>query len=592
MIQALLAIALFLFSVLAMGQEEAEERPRGLAYEVEVEGVERQLEQRLLAVMLSMELKEHPPATTGLLRRRAQQDLERLNQALRAFGYYASEVELEIDEGDEPIALRYRVNPGEPYLIQEVIVTYEESPLPPEKTPPYKTLGLPQGERFEARMLATAEERLLDWLREQGWPRPAITDRTVRVEHSDHSVHISFVVAPGPVGHFGGIAVSGLNRLEERYIHRQLPWKEGDRFSSKKVEELRGRLTDSNIFSSLIIQTEVAEDSGEVTTKLELEERDPRTVRAGAGFSSDIGLYTKFGWEHRNFAGEGEKLSLSTQIAQYHTSAEAEFRKPMWRSRKQDLLLSLQGAQTDVDPYRSDSLRAAAIVERRLSKQWTTHFGLAMRYAEIVEESGEEEEYALWSIPLQLGYDGSDNLLNPSRGMRAQLMIDPTVDTLQTGVFFQRHRLDWRGYLPVVGQRRLILATRISLGSILWADREQLPADERFYAGGGGSVRGYDYKSLAPHDAEGNNLGGMSLIESSFEVRWRMTERFGLVGFIDGGNAFAEKYPDFGRELQWGGGLGLRYHTGIGPIRLDVGYPLNPEDGASFHVYISIGQSF
>jgi len=134
---------------------------------------------------------------------------------------------------------------------------------------------------------------------------------------------------------------------------------------------------------------------------------------------------------------------------------------------------------------------------------------------------------------------------------------------------------------------------RAAAGSLTGENVRNIPASLRFYSGGGGSVRGYKYQSLGPHDRNGDPLGGLSFTDVSLEARFRITESFGIVPFVDGGMVYETTMPDWGRDLSWGVGLGFRYYTLIGPIRLDIATPLQDRDNnKAFQIYLSIGQAF
>ena len=149
-------------------------------------------------------------------------------------------------------------------------------------------------------------------------------------------------------------------------------------------------------------------------------------------------------------------------------------------------------------------------------------------------------------------------------------------------------------YYSVFDDDQLVLAARTRVGSIVGEETEVIPANKRFYAGGGGSIRGFEFQKVGPLDDDEDPLGGRSVLELGFEARIRLTETIGLVPFIEGGTVFDSSFPDFDEELLWSAGLGLRYFTAIGPVRLDVGFPLNGRDGVDglFEFYVSLGQAF
>jgi translocation and assembly module TamA len=223
----------------------------------------------------------------------------------------------------------------------------------------------------------------------------------------------------------------------------------------------------------------------------------------------------------------------------------------------------------------------------------TVSAALAFRAAQIQERDQEEEEFGLLSLPVLYRWDRSDNLLNPSRGGRLALENEPFVDVFGNDVAFNKTRLSYSHYLKVLDEPRVVLAGRGAVGTLFGASRDEVPADLRFYAGGGGSVRGFGFQLAGELDDDDNPLGGRSLLELSGEVRVRLTDTIGAVAFVDAGSAFGSSVPDFSETLRIGAGPGLRYFSPLGPVRLDIGFPINARDADdSFLLYISIGQAF
>ncbi|MBN2451000.1 MAG: BamA/TamA family outer membrane protein [Lentisphaeria bacterium] len=579
-------------AVLAAGAAAAD-----LAYRVHLEGGSWGLRRRLRPILYSVELQEYPPATPGLLRRRAEEDVDRLRRALRSLGYYDAAVELHLDLESTPIRVRFVLAPGPAYVLRDVRIVGAEGTAAPLRLPRPAEIGLLPGARFEERLVADAQERLLEWFRDAGYPTPEVTDRSVRVEHDDRSVHIVFALGPGTIGRFGVTSVEGLERVREKHIRRLLPWREGDRFSASRLREARQTLSASGLFSSIRLQTETQTGTEEdapaatVDVRLALAERPRRTVRVGAGYTTGPGPDLRLGWERRNLAGNGETLRLATHLSTELYTAEAQFRKPAFLRPAQNLVIEALGAREETIAYISGSLGLSGMVERRLTRRWTAAAGLALRRVGVEDPVG-ASRFALVSTPFELTYDSSDHPLDPTRGMRLRLSTAPTVDAADPDIAYLRQRLEWRGYLRLSMGGRLGLATRLAAGHVIGEDHGDIPADERFHAGGGGSIRGYGYKDVGPR-RDGESVGGRSLAESSVELRWRVTESFGVVVFVDGGNAFRGAVPRLGEGWRWGTGAGVRYFTPIGPIRLDVATPLNAdEESARVRFYVSIGQAF
>jgi translocation and assembly module TamA len=219
--------------------------------------------------------------------------------------------------------------------------------------------------------------------------------------------------------------------------------------------------------------------------------------------------------------------------------------------------------------------------------------GLTAEWSEITRY-GTTNDYNLYGLPLQVVLNEADSVLDPTRGYRLTLDVTPYADARNNNDLFAILRLTGTGYVNVSGDGRSVLAGRASFGTIPGGTNAAIPFDKLFYAGGGGSVRGFAYQSAGPRDAFNNPLGGASVVEGSLEFRQRIGKSFGVVAFVDSGAAYLETWPDF-NELtpRVGAGLGVRYYTAFGPARIDVATPLNPRSGdGAIGVYVSIGQAF
>ena len=273
-------------------------------------------------------------------------------------------------------------------------------------------------------------------------------------------------------------------------------------------------------------------------------------------------------------------------------AAEGEFRKPQFLRRDQSLLFNLRGADDHPDAFTSRSINSELLGERLLMKGMSLSAGLAFRVSQI-DQLDQEESFGLLSVPIRFKRDTSEHLLDPTRGGRLSLQVAPYYDTFSGDLGFVKGYASLSRYVTILKKPSLLLAGRAVLGVMGGAKRDAIPADIRFYAGGGGSIRGYPFQSVGPLRAD-DPIGGRSLIELSAELRLKVTRTIGVIAFVDGGTAFEAVFPDFEEDLLWGAGVGLRYHTPIGPIRLDVGFPLNRRKDIDdpVQIYVSIGQAF
>jgi translocation and assembly module TamA len=233
-------------------------------------------------------------------------------------------------------------------------------------------------------------------------------------------------------------------------------------------------------------------------------------------------------------------------------------------------------------------------LERQLSRRLSGLFQVSLEAGRLSEETKPKAEYKILGLPITLDWDYSDDLLNPTKGSRAKINVSP-----YSGEYFEnfkivKSRLDLSHYFSLISDGRLVFAVRGAAGGIWGAERTKLPATLRFYGGGGGSMRGYEYQSVGPRNERDKPDGGGSMAEVSGEFRWRFSESLGATVFVDGGMVYDK--PDFsqiGQSFLWGGGVGFRYYTPIGPFRLDLATPLTPrKDDGPLQFYISLGQSF
>jgi translocation and assembly module TamA len=564
-------------------------------YEVSIEGItDRKLLAQIEAVSDLVGMKDKPPASLRLLQRRATRDIDRFFQLLKAQSYYRAQVNVHIDSKAQPVLVIYRVDTGPPYLLKSVDLNYTDRKTAPGiKLPEIQEIGLYLHKPIKARTVIDAQEKLLLRLKAQGFPFARVVERKVIVDHGDQRIAIVFPIDPGPQAQFGHTTITGLTSVDEKLVREKIPWREGDLYSADLLAEVRKRLTDTGLFATVRVAPEqTLDDKGGLPVTIVTRERKHRSIRGGISYKTDEGPGATISWEHRNLFHRGERLGFAAGVSDIMWAAEGGFRKPNFLRDDQSLHLSLRLAEDRPDAYTSRSFKSTALIERALSTQMKLGGGLAFKTSKV-EQMGDEQRYRLLSIPLHLDWDTSDDFLNPTRGGRLAIQCAPTYNTLEPRFGFVKGKVSLTRYQGLLQEPLLLLAGRAAAGFMPGAGHQSVPADERFYAGGGGSIRGYAYQSVGPIEGE-TPLGGRSILELSLELRVKLTETFGIVGFIDGGSAFKSAFPDFAEHTLWGTGLGIRYFTPIGPLRLDVGIPLNRRENIddSFQLYVSLGQAF
>jgi len=540
-------------------------------------------------------LKDRPPATMLGLRRRADGDGQLLARVLASRGYYSGSTDISIETLVKPVKVIVAVTPGPRYTLTryDIAFTPDHKP-PPEFKPDLGALGLVIGAPAESAKIVDAEPRLLAQLAKQAHPLARVINRKVLADRDKATLTATVTVDAGPEARFGPAEISGLTSVNEDFVRRHIPWRQGDRYDAEKLAELRRSLTDMRLFSSINIKPGTKLDArDELPVTIALSEGKPRSVGVGASYSTNEGPGGKLFWEHRNLFGSGEQLRVEANGSFIDRSGTVDFRKPDFLAVDQNLLANLYLRDQTTEAYTSRNVGGGPAIERRFDKYYTASAGLNVERSRVDDNVG-TRDFFLVGLPLSLKRDTTDNLLDPTTGTRAALTSTPFLSALGSDLTFFTNRLAGSAYQKLDKAGRVVLAGRAGLGSIVGQTLNALPGDKRLYAGGGGSVRGYAYQLAGPLDAGLDPTGGRSEYDFGAEARVRIGEDWGVVPFIEAGRAYTAVFPDFSRGPLWSAGLGLRYYTSIGPIRLDLAVPLSRrrEVDSRFQIYISLGQAF
>jgi len=610
--RALHAVCLLALSaLLAMAPCESEARTARIA--LVVSGDER-MQADLKELVEGFE-KEQPISGDSLgLLQGAQAVLARVNGALRSRGYYDATISATVDgrpigeagaldaidarPEDDPISFAFAVTTGPRYRIADVAIRPPgaEASLPAIDR---DRLGLATGDPADATAILEAQDKLITELRKQGYALASIK-RDVVVNHATREATVTFVADTGPMARMGPVRFSGTDKVDTTWLQRRVPFSEGEPYDPAKVEALRGKLTSLGTFNAVRIKPAATLDAnGELPIDVELTDRPSRSIGFGVAYETQLGFAVSGFWTHRNLFGQAESLRLTaelTHLGQGYAILDtgfafrAAFRKPDWWLGGQDARLEAAGLREVLDAYTRNAVTAYAGLDRVFSPRWQARFGLAGELSRITR-NGITMDYALVGLPLSILYNRANSDLDPTEGYRVDLDVTPWIYSRD---FFTVIRLTGRHYADLGEPGRSVLATRASIGTEPAISIGGIPPDKLFYAGGGGSVRGFVYQSAGPRDAFNNPLGGASVVEASVEFRQRIGKSWGAVAFVDAGSAYPYFLPDFSYAMpRVGAGVGARYYTDFGPVRVDVGLPLNRREGdPAFGVYVSLGQAF
>jgi translocation and assembly module TamA len=567
------------------------------------------LDQALHDAAQLISLRESAPVGPFALVTRARQDVGRFQSVLNSFGYYKGRVTITVAGRplDDPGLLELLDKaPADPPV--EVVVEFDLGPqfhlgritidgdVPPDVR---DKLGLAPGAPAVAADVLAAQQRLLTAIREAGHPLAKVDLPPVTLRPADNALDVTFHVAAGPYANIGQITIIGLKTVNEDYVRRRLLLKQGEQFSPTKIEAARADLGATGVFSVVRIEpADHLDPGGTIPISIDVTERPLHSVDVGAAYSTDLGINLNAGWHHRNLFGNAEQLNLTAGVELGGSAVQhpgynvgAQFIKPDFLTRDQSLEISLRAVKQSLDAYDQQALFEKIGIERKFLPHWTVGIGVAGEQERIIQE-GVTNYYELLGLPLSAKYDDTNSLLDPTDGFRAAVLLTPTQSFGGSSATFALAQVSGSTYLDLSGSGRSVVALRGLVGKAFGANVFSLPPDQRFYAGGSGTVRGFRYQSIGPQFADGKPTGGTAVSAGSVEFRQRILGNYGLVAFVDAGQVTANGAP-FTSNWRVGAGIGARYYTSIGPIRLDVAIPVNRQPGGdAFELYIGIGQAF
>uniref|UniRef100_I2PZ99 Outer membrane protein n=1 Tax=Desulfovibrio sp. U5L TaxID=596152 RepID=I2PZ99_9BACT len=574
--------------------------PAGLAYVVRYDGdIAPDTLDLLHQISKAESLLQSPPDSVLLLERRAEEDKAAFMKVFQSEGRFAAAVSITVDQSVSPAVLTYRITPGPRFELRRVTLaptgdTAGEAGVLP--TP--AALGLAVPSPFSAKAVVEAEGRIIAALRKNAHPFVAIADRKVTADFDTHAVTVAWTVDTGPRAAFGELRFSGVATVKERFLANMAPWQPGQPYDADLVARYRKTLNGLDLFNAVQIEpiNEPGPD-GRIPIRVVVVERKHRTIKGGIDYKTDEGPGANLGWENRNLFGGGEKFSVAAGASAIEQTGEAAFDKPDFITPKELFKSKAKVADEDKKAYKGQNAQVTASVRRQFTDAFSAAVGLGLRASRIEEDKSKpwenDKRYGFVFLPLETTYDTRDDVLDAHKGLLGSVSLAPYWATLAQGQSFLRPEFSLANYFKLADTPGVVLATRLIGGANIGADRDDVPPDLRWYAGGSGSIRGYPYQTVGPLRSK-TPVGGGSLLTFSVELRLRITELIGLVPFVDGGSAFENALPPYNQSLLLGAGLGIRIYTPIGPIRFDVATPVTRrkdiDDIAQF--YFSIGQSF
>ena len=569
----------------------------GVAVAAERQAVVQGVTDRALRTEIEQAIGEEKTAPVSRMdaRRRARAAADSATALLRSEGYYDYVVDPDIGEGDHPQAL-VKIDPGPRSKIQATTIDWTgDQPSAAAMAAAEKALALKPGGPGRAADVIAAEGRALSALQQLGYADAKADSRQVVVDHENNTLHATFKFAAGPLVRLGGLTLESKGRTKTSWLDHLIPWKSGQVYDPKQVAELERRLLDTQVYDSVTVALAPTPGAdGLRPVVVGLSDRSRNTLDASAGYSSTEGGDLDLKLSQYNRFGVGDTLTYEARYGAIESKLGVEWALPHFWRPGQTLTTDADFFQTVTNAYRETGVQILGDLTQRFGK--TTYF---TRGASITASQVEDFETGTINIVTfrvlgAFAWDRTDNALDPHRGFKLDARLEPTLITEDENLAYLKAQAQFSTYFPISLFGDNVIATRLHLGTIFGGDIPGVPASDRFYAGGGGSVRGYEYQSVGPHYPDNTPIGGLSLVEASAEFRHSFTDTLGGVLFVDSGTVSEQVNPDF-RHTLTAVGVGFRYNLGFAPIRADIAFPLQQANGASqqaFQVYLSIGQSF
>ena len=562
-------------------------------------------------------LQKKSPAGAFALVARARADAATFATVLGGFGRYDGQVRLTIDGHplDDPalaaaldavaagktVAVVATPVPGAEYHLRHVVLLGD---VPPDARAAF---ALAPGAPAHAADVLAARNRLLAALLAGGHAMAKISPPKALLDPPAHALDVTFSVAAGPrvvlgpIGFTSTASGGGPGRLRADFLRRRLNLHPGQPYSPARLAAARADLAGIAAVGGVRIVPAAALDAqGRLPVQVAVTERPRHAVNATVAFSTDQGGSLGASWVDRDLFGRAERLTLGaaatnlggTAAVQPGYTVGAGLVLPDWLRRDQSLRFQLTGLRESLEAYDRTAAIATTAFSRKLSAHWTATIGLAGEKAHFLQEKV-GRDYTLAQLPVGLAYDSTTSLFDPTAGSRAAVLFTPTES------LGRRHSTSFliaqgtaSTYIDLSGAGRSVLALRALVGSVQGAGVFDIPPDQRFYAGGSATIRGYRFQSVGPAFADGKPTGGTAIDAGTVEFHQRFGAHYGAVAFVDAGQVSGRSAP-FTGQTRVGAGIGARYYTAIGPIRLDLAMPLiHQKKSDVLEVYIGLGQAF
>lgn len=551
---------------------------------------------------------------------RAKTDLKIFKKILKGLGYLEAKIDFDIQKDYLPIRIKFRIILGPRYTINEIKIDNKKHPIFLKPSEIYNIFQIQPGDFIDIRKINSGIERLEKYLLNHGFPFAKTQECFAKtLENPQKSVLLFIPITSGSHFFWGKIKIEGLQKLKPSFITNRISWKEGCIYQVKEIEKTKKALLSTGLFSKISIKPIPNKNNPDqkVDIKIKANETAPRIIGGGANYSSVFGIGTNFFWAHNNLLGGGETLGTNFKFSSREMKARLSYEVPDFYRKLHKLTLETEGLKERLKAYKAKTFLVGGRLEKPILENITGSIGTQFETGTIIGRNNDSSVFRpnFFSIPFKIQIDKRDDLLDPTKGFWNETQWWPYFGllrfqqsqnqrTYENYKNFHVIKSSSSFYLPAFYRFQtpfLVLSGFLRGGTIFTTPTKNIPPNKRFFSGGANSIRGYGYQMLGPLNPYGAPTGGSSLFEYGGEIRSKFTETIGSVMFIEAGKVSSSPIPFFNRgKTLIGGGIGGRYYSSIGPIRVDIAFPFkrrrtrigNKKIDSPIQFYISIGQAF
>jgi translocation and assembly module TamA len=558
---------------------------------VTIEGGEEDVREAILDLLPDRD----EPESLFEAERIAEEAAARARAWLRSEGYYAATVTPEASEA--PIRARLLIAPGARFRFEAPSIVFTDtSPSDDARALANGAMnGLVADAPARAASVLDAEANVLAVLRQAGYVDAEAAERRVVVDHETQRVAAALRFSIGERARLGALRAEPERVLRPSFVNDLSNWDYGEAYSPQALSRLRRDIIATGAVSRATTRLEPANTDGVRDVVLEIEQARRNSYEAGVGYSTTDGIILEAEWTRRNVTRRADSFTLATTLGEVQQEVRAELLRPHAAGLGHAIAYGVSAEREAPEGYTRAGIALYASVDAAQRLRESRSYGIRLSADRFDDLAGGVSDALVLSGFANWRRDTTEFSLDPRDGAITELRIEPSVSTGDATLAFVRATAEARGYESFSDDDAITFAARARIGWLepLSGDANDAPPDRRFYAGGGGSVRGYDYNSIYPseRDTLGLSPGGQGLLETSAEVGWRLNDRWGAAAFVDGGTAF-DDWSDAG-DLSWGAGIGVRYDLGFAPLRIDIAAPLDDDEADNeYALYISVGQAF